>query len=111
MQKKITIAVDAMGGDNAPKKVIDGISLYFEKNKQIFFKIFGNSEIIKPLLPKTLSPDSYELIHTLDEVKGTDSALGGAKKGKNTSMWLAIDSVKKKNPILLFQQEILEHYL
>ena len=92
MQKKITIAVDAMGGDNSPKKVIDGINLHFKSNKNTFYKIFGNSEIIKKIIPKSLPSNTYELIHTFDEVKGTDSALSAAKKGKNTSMWLSIDS-------------------
>ena len=39
MQKPIVIAVDAMGGDNSPKKIIDGIELYHQKNKNIFFKL------------------------------------------------------------------------
>ena len=41
MAKKITIAVDAMGGDYSPEKVIDGISLYLEKSQNVFFNIFG----------------------------------------------------------------------
>ena len=32
----------------------------------------------------------------MEKVEGTDSPLGAAKKGKNTSMWLAIESVKNK---------------
>ena len=96
MSKLITIAVDAMGGDNSPTKIIKGINLHSQSNKNVFYKIFGNTDIIKNIIPKTLLTDSYELIHTNEEVKGTDSPLGGAKKGKNTSMWLAIDSVKKK---------------
>ena len=94
MSKVITIAVDAMGGDNSPKKVIDGINLHYQNNKNIFYKIFGNSEIINKIIPKTLPPNSFEIIHTKDEVKGTDSALSAAKRGKHTSMWLAIESVK-----------------
>ena len=39
MDKKIIIAVDAMGGDNSPKKVIDGIVHHFTKNKNTFYKI------------------------------------------------------------------------
>ena len=31
MNKPIVIAIDAMGGDNAPKKIIDGIELYQQK--------------------------------------------------------------------------------
>ena len=39
MSDMIKIAVDAMGGDNSPKKVIDGIILNHKSNKDIFFKI------------------------------------------------------------------------
>ena len=42
MKNPIVIAVDAMGGDNSPKKIIDGIELYHQKNKNIFFKLFGD---------------------------------------------------------------------
>ena len=96
MSKVITIAVDAMGGDNSPKKVIDGINFHHQNNKNVFYKIFGNSELINKIIPKTLSANSFEVIHTEDEVKGTDSALSAAKRGKQTSMWLAIESVKNK---------------
>ena len=96
MSKLITIAVDAMGGDNSPNKVIDGINLHYQNNKNIFYKIFGNSVNINKIVPKTLSSNSFEIIHTKDEVKGTDSPLSAAKRGKQTSMWLAIESVKNK---------------
>ena len=38
MNKPIVIAIDAMGGDNSPKKIIDGIELYSQKNNNIFKK-------------------------------------------------------------------------
>ena len=34
MKKKITIAIDAMGGENAPKKNIEGLSIFLKKNKK-----------------------------------------------------------------------------
>ena len=33
MEKKITIAIDAMGGENAPKKNIEGLFIFLHKNK------------------------------------------------------------------------------
>ena len=96
MSKVITIAVDAMGGDNSPKKIVDGINLHYQNNKNTFYKIFGNFEIINKIVPKTLPLNSFDIIHTKDEVKGTDSALSAAKRGKHTSMWLAVESVKNK---------------
>ena len=97
MNKLIKIAVDAMGGDDAPNKIIDGIEYHNKNSKNIYYRIFGNKEIIEPLISKkNIQKENYELIHTEDKVKGEDSALAAAKKGKNTSMWLAIESVKNK---------------
>ena len=96
MNKIIKIAVDAMGGDSSPKKVIDGIHHHFKDNKNSFYQIFGNKDKILPHIKSDLSNTSFEIIHTVDIVKGTDSPLEGAKRGKNTSMWLAIQSVKEK---------------
>ena len=96
MNKIIKIAVDAMGGDGSPKKVIDGIIHHFKNNKNSFYQIFGDKDKILPHINSDLFNTSFEIIHTVDIVKGTDSPLEGAKRGKNTSMWLAIQSVKEK---------------
>ena len=53
-------------------------------------------EKIQKYINDQLPTSSFEIIHTKDMVKGTDSPLEGAKRGKNTSMWLAIQSVKEK---------------
>jgi len=96
MTKVIEIAVDALGGDNSPRKVIEGIILHQKKSKNIYYKIYGNANILKKIIPSNLSGDVYEINHTEEIVLGTDTPLTAAKKGKNTSMWLAIDSVKSK---------------
>ena len=96
MTKVVTIAVDAMGGDGSPKKVIDGIANHNKNSKNIFYRIFGDIGQIKGLIPKTLNKNIFEIIHTNNFVKGTDTPLEAAKRGKNTSMWLAIEDVKNK---------------
>ena len=96
MTRAITIAVDAMGGDNSPKKIVEGINLHYKKSKNIFYKIFGDTNILNKIVPSSLPKEVYELNHTNESVKDTDTPLSGAKKGKNTSMWLAIESVKNK---------------
>ena len=50
MSDMIKIAVDAMGGDGSPKKIIDGIILNHSANKNNFFKIFGDKTKIDPLI-------------------------------------------------------------
>ena len=95
MADLIKIAVDAMGGDNSPKKVIDGIIYNHKNNKGNFFKIFGDKNKIISLIKNEIDNQYYEIIHTENFVLSTDSPLEAAKKGKDTSMWLAIESVKK----------------
>ena len=96
MSDLIKIAVDAMGGDGSPKKIIDGIILNHSTNKNNFFKIFGDKNKINPLISGKISSEFFEIIHTEKKIESTDSPLEGAKRGKETSMWLAIKSVKDK---------------
>ena len=96
MSKTIKIAVDAMGGDGSPKKIIEGINHHFKNNKNTFYQIFGDKGQIEKFITNELPRENFEIVHTEDVVKGTDSPLEGAKRGKKTSMWLAIQSVKEK---------------
>ena len=96
MHDLIKIAVDAMGGDGSPKKIVDGVIFNHQTNKNNFYKIFGDKNKIFPLIDKKISKDFFEIIHTENVIKSTDSPLEGAKRGKDTSMWLAIQSVKEK---------------
>ena len=96
MSNLIKIAVDAMGGDGSPKKIIEGIIHNHKSNKENFFQIFGDKEQIKEIINNKLDKNFYKIIHTEDIVKSTDSPLEAAKRGKNTSMWLAIQSLKNK---------------
>ena len=96
MRELIKIAVDAMGGDGSPKKIVDGIIHNHRSNQENFFKLFGNKIEIEKYLTKDIDTNYYEIIDTNEKVKSTDSPLEAAKRGKKTSMWLAIESVKNK---------------
>ena len=96
MSKTIKIAIDAMGGDGSPKKIIEGINHHFKNNKNTFYQIFGDKDKIEKFITDELPSENFEIVHTEDVVKGTDSPLEGAKRGKKTSMWLAVQSVKEK---------------
>ncbi|WP_440911846.1 phosphate acyltransferase PlsX [Candidatus Pelagibacter sp.] len=97
MSSIIKIAVDAMGGDNSPNKIIDGIVHHHKSNQFTFYKIFGDEDRISKLLNNKISKNNYEVVNTLNKVSSEDSPLEAAKRGKDTSMWLAIESVKKKD--------------
>ena len=76
MSDTIKIAVDAMGGDGSPKKVIDGIIHNYSKEKDNFYKIFGDKEQIFPLINNKIDEQNFEVIHTQNHVKNTDTPLG-----------------------------------
>ena len=97
MSDFIKIAVDAMGGDGSPKKIIDGIIFNSKSNKNIFYKIFGDEQKIISYIENKIDKQNYQIVNTLNKVSSEDSPLEGAKRGKDTSMWLAIESVKNKD--------------
>ena len=94
MTGNIKIAVDAMGGENSPKKVIDGILENHKENKNITYNIFGDEEKIKSLLPGNFDKKIFNITNTKNKILDSDTPLSAAKKGKDTSMWLTIESVK-----------------
>ena len=62
MNDLIKIAVDAMGGDGSPKKVIDGIHHHYKNNKNSFYKIFGDEQKILPHIKSDLLNSSFETL-------------------------------------------------
>ena len=96
MESKIKIAVDAMGGENSPKKVIGGILENYKKNKDVIYNIFGDKEKIDLFLPRNYDKKIFNIHDTKNKILDTDSPLSAAKKGKDTSMWLTIQSLKDK---------------
>ncbi len=96
MSELTKIAVDAMGGDGSPKKVVDGIIHNHNYSQNNFFKIFGDKNEILKCIKNKIDEKFYEIVHTQNIVRNTDSPLEAAKRGKDTSMWRSIESVKKK---------------
>ena len=92
MTKILNIAVDAMGGEGSPKKTIDGIIHHSKSTKNINYNIFGDEKEISELT-KNLKGNTFKIFDTKDQILDTDSPLTAAKKGKNSSMWKAIESV------------------
>ncbi len=84
-----------MGGEGSPKKIIDGIIHHSKKAKNINYNIFGDENEIKEQI-KNLKGNSFKIFDTKDKILDTDSPLMAARKGKNSSMWKAIESVKSK---------------
>ena len=96
MSKIVKIAIDAMGGENSPKKVIDGILTSLKSNSENYFYLFGNESEIKKELDKNKSLNKYcDIINTESVISDDEGPLTAAKKGKNSSMWKAIEAQKE----------------
>ncbi len=94
MNKKITIAIDAMGGEDAPKKNIEGLNIFLKKNNSINdfnILLYGNEILLKKELDELkLSDDRVKIIHTKDVVSDEETPLTAIKNSKNTSMWNSV---------------------
>ena len=95
MSKKISIAIDAMGGDNSPDKTIEGIKIFLQKNDSkddFVLNIFGNEEVIKDKLRKyNIKSSSVSVINSISKVMDDESPMKAVKNSKNTSMWDCIN--------------------
>jgi phosphate acyltransferase len=95
MTDKIIIAIDAMGGENAPRKNIEGLSLFLKKNnlKNVFFNIFGDQNLIqKEISNFKIDKRNIKIFHTDTVVSDEETPLTAIKNSKNSSMWNSINS-------------------
>ncbi len=97
MFQKIRVAVDAMGGDNSPKKIIDGVIHNYKNNANVIYNIFGDKDLIERFLPNNYNKDIFLVTDTKNKILDTDTPLAAAKKGKDTSMWMTIQSLKNND--------------
>ena len=94
MSRNLTIALDAMGGDDAPDMVVEGAALVLKSVKNISFVFAGDEARLKPLLdkhPKLLEKST--ILHTSDVVPSDMKPGVALRQGRNSSMRLAINAV------------------
>ncbi|MEL7150953.1 MAG: phosphate acyltransferase PlsX [Pseudomonadota bacterium] len=93
--ERITIAVDAMGGDLGPAAIVAGISKSCAKNSKIHFLIFGPENELAPLIAKRRLGARCDIRDVREYVKMDDKPAQVMRHGKGTTMWAAIEAVKK----------------
>jgi glycerol-3-phosphate acyltransferase PlsX len=97
MSNKVRIALDAMGGDHGPSVVIPGAEIALTHHPELELILFGDATQIEPLLaahPRVKA--ASRLVHTSVAVRMDDKPSKALRQGRrNSSMWLAIDAVKK----------------
>jgi len=92
----IKIALDAMGGDNAPASVIHGADIAKAKSPHIEILFVGDETVIRPMLAKSKHVKNAEVLHTEHAVSSVDTASQAVRRGRDSSMWLAIAEVAAK---------------
>ncbi len=96
MNKKITIAIDAMGGENSPSKTVKGVALFLSKNKSkndFIINLFGDENKIRKILDENkIISENLVITHTDSVVSDEETPLTAIKNSKNTSMWNCIKS-------------------
>jgi phosphate acyltransferase len=93
----ITIALDAMGGDNAPSMVVEGAALAIEQYPDIRFIFCGHQGKLQALLKKHKKLyEISEIYHTEDVVGNDDKPSSVLRQNRNSSMSLAIKAVREK---------------
>jgi len=91
---RITIALDAMGGDRAPAMVLRGADIALQRHPDARFMLFGNEAQIAPLLAKLpLLGKAASLYHTGEVVADDAKPSQALRAGRRSSMRLAIDAV------------------
>jgi glycerol-3-phosphate acyltransferase PlsX len=97
MSDKVRIALDAMGGDHGPAVIVAGADLALARHPGTEFLFFGNTALVAPLVEARPSlKAASRLIHTDIAVRMEDKPSQALRYGRwKSSMWLAIDAVKK----------------
>ena len=96
MTGRVTISLDAMGGDNAPDVVVQGVQIARTRLPHVDFLLFGDQAKLAPLLDQAPELQACcQLRHTDQAVKGGDKPSQVLRQGRQTSMWLAVDAVAR----------------
>ena len=95
MNYSTVIALDAMGGDNAPFEIVKGAVDAINERKDIKVRFFGDKEKIEAELAKyQFDAAQTEIIHTTEEISCNESPALAIKKKKDSSLVVGLKSVK-----------------
>lgn len=79
------IALDAMGGDNAPDEIVRGALLAIEEYSDVAITLVGREEVLREKLPAQI-PSRVELVDAREVVDMTDNALAPLRRKRNSSV-------------------------
>ena len=93
---QIEIAIDAMGGEDSPYKVLKGVEIFLQKEKNTKIIFFGNEVQINENINKhNLNIFNYEVLNTQDTISDEDSVNTILRSKKNSSINKGLEFAKK----------------
>ena len=96
--RQITIAADAMGGENSPFKVLKGAEIFSNDNKEVKIIFFGVKDQIEDVIKKNkILINNYEIIDTSENVTDNDNVNTILRSRKNSSMYKGLQYVKNNS--------------
>lgn len=93
------IAVDAMGGDNAPQAIVEGVMLAKQDFPDIEFQLYGKEAEIKKYIT---NEKNITIIHTDEKIASDDEPVKAIRRKKTASMVLAAQAVKNGEADAIF---------
>ena len=93
----ITVAVDAMGGDNAPSEIVAGAVAAAAKKSEIKILLVGKEDVVKEELKKhTYNPAQIEVIHASEVIATEEAPVNAIRRKKDSSIVVGMNLVKQK---------------
>lgn len=90
------IAIDTMGSDQGPEPLIRGTALALRENRNFTPLFFGDKKILTKLVANEAILADASVTHTSNIVAMTDKPSHVIRRGRDTSMWAAIEAVKNQ---------------
>ncbi len=95
LSDNLVISIDAMGGDNSPRVVIEGLAIANKKNPDVHFLLFGDESKVLPILNSYPNLKKVCELRNAPEVVRNEDKPSQVIRNRNTSMYMAIDAVRK----------------
>ena len=96
--RELTVSVDAMGGDAGPGIVITALQRSIQRHPEVRFLLAGDESVLNGLLARhPRLKERVQIRHAPDRVAMEDKPSHVLRRGRETSMWRAIEAVKNKD--------------
>ncbi len=94
----VTIAIDAMGGDNSPSKILKGIELFLKIRSDVNLVLFGDkNKIQKSIINNNFNLFNYEIVNTQENIQNDDTPSIILRNRKDSSITKGLEYIKDVN--------------